>query len=38
MYNKLSSLKVVMNTGELVGVLTDPIDEALGRKQIREGR
>lgn len=38
MYNKLSSLKVVMNTGELVGVLTDTIDEALGRKQIREGR
>lgn len=36
LYNKLSGLKVVMDTGELVGVLTDPIDEALGKKFIRE--
>ena len=38
MYNKLSSLKVVMDTGELVGVLTDPIDEALGKIFDRKGR
>ena len=29
-YNKLTDLKIVMDTGELVGVLTDPIDDALG--------
>ena len=32
LYNKLSGLKVVMDTGELVGVLTDHIDEALGKE------
>lgn len=32
LYNKLSSLKVVMDTGELVGVLVDPTDEALGKE------
>lgn len=35
LYNKLSSLKVVMDTGELVGVLTDPLDIELGRKLSR---
>lgn len=32
LYDKLSSLKVVMDTGELVGVLSDPLDIELGRK------
>ena len=31
LYDKLSSLKVVMDTGELVGVLADPLDIELGR-------
>ncbi|WP_456081730.1 phage tail protein [Mediterraneibacter sp.] len=38
LYNKLSNLKVVMDTGELVGVLVDPIDDALGLIQIRKER
>lgn len=35
LYDKLSSLKVVMDTGELVGVLSDPLDIELGRKLSR---
>lgn len=35
LYNKLTDLKIVMDTGELVGVLTDPIDDALGLRAKR---
>jgi len=34
----MSRMQVVMDTGRLVGELTDPIDQSLGKKFIFSGR
>jgi hypothetical protein len=32
------SLKIYLDTGEIVGAVVDPINEALGRKAVIAGR
>jgi hypothetical protein len=34
----ISNMKIVMDTGTLVGSLTNPLDKSLGRQQIYRGR
>lgn len=38
LYAAISKMKIVMDSGELVGAIVDPIDSALGQKVVLKGR